>query len=62
MRDLYKVMKWEEAESYFIENILPGIRETERLHGREHASIDGPMRREREVPLYRTTPGTRALY
>jgi len=92
MRDLYKVMKWDAAEAFFVENILPGVRATERLYGREHGSIDGPMRREawnnwtdslcknsqisdwqyenwsqpecceREAPLYRTTPATRALY
>jgi len=46
MRDLHTVMLWEEAEAYFIENILPGIRETERLYGRMLDSIDRPMRRE----------------
>ena len=46
MKNLDTVMKWEEAEAFFIENILPGIRETERLHGREHGSIDEPMRSE----------------
>ena len=46
MKDLYTVMKWEEAETFFIEEILPGIRATERLYGHMLDSIDRPMRRE----------------
>jgi len=92
MKDLYKVMKWAEAEDFFIEQHLPVIRIVERQNGYEHGEIDGPMRREqwnnwtdalckageisdwqyenwsqpecceREVSLYKTTPGTRPLF
>ena len=89
MKNLDTVMKWEEAEAYFVENILPSIRITEASQG---GGIDLPLRREswnnwtdalckngeisdwqyenwsqpeccdREVPLYKTTPGTRRLF
>ena len=92
MKNLDKVMKWEEAEEFFIEHHLPVIRIVERQNGYAHGEIDKPMRREhwnnwtdalckqgeisdwqdenwgqpecceREVALYKTTPGTRRLY
>ena len=91
MKNLDKVMKWEEAEDFFIENHLPISRTIERQNGLEHCEINKLMRREewdnwtdalckqgeisdwqyenwsqpeccsREVALYKTTPGTRAL-
>ena len=46
MKNLDTVMKWEEAEDFFIENHLPIIRTIERQNGFEHCEINKPMRRE----------------
>ena len=46
MKNLDKVMKWEEAEEFFIEHHLPVIRIVERQNGYAHGEIDKPMRRE----------------
>jgi len=92
MKNLDTVMRWYEAEEFFIKTHLPIIRIVERQNGRAHGSVDKVMRREhwnnwtdalckageisdwqyenwgqpecceREVPLYKTTPGTRRLY
>ena len=46
MKNLDTVMKWEEAEAFFIETHLSVIRIVERQNGFEHGEVDGPMRRE----------------
>jgi hypothetical protein len=44
MRDLYRVILWEDAVKMFERDILPGIRQVERRNGSK--SVDSCMRRE----------------
>jgi len=46
MKNLDKVMKWEDAVTEFTETHLPSLRRLERVNGRGQGEVDGPMRRE----------------
>ena len=46
MRDLHRVLLWEDAVRIFERDFLPSIRQTEKRNNGGRAWVDGPMRRE----------------
>jgi len=46
MRDLYRVILWEDAVKMFEQDILPGIRQVEKRNNGGRTWVDSCMRRE----------------